>query len=170
VPYLISADLGVKHDRSVVCVTSLTSLTGADGQKRTGVTLDRTEVFEPRPDAPVDLGVVEASIYELHRAYNNARVILDLWQGILVAQSLRARGVRVTEFTFSPASVSHLATTLYRLLSDRLLDLPDDDALADELAHVQLRETSPGVYRMDHSADIGMTTAQLLSLLALTRC
>jgi hypothetical protein len=38
-------------------------------------------------------------------------------------------------------------------LSDRLLDLPDDDALADELAHVQLRETSPGVYRMDHSPD-----------------
>jgi phage FluMu gp28-like protein len=38
-------------------------------------------------------------------------------------------------------------------LSDRLLDLPDDDALADELANVQLREMSPGVYRMDHSAD-----------------
>jgi hypothetical protein len=31
-------------------------------------------------------------------------------------------------------------TMLFRLLSDHLLDLPDDDALVDELANVRLRE------------------------------
>lgn len=153
VQYLISVDLGVKNDSSVVCVTSLTTLTGADGQERTGVALDRIEVWAPTPGAPVDLGTVEAAIYELHCSYNGAPVTMDPWQGLLIAQNLRARRVPVREFTFSPASVSHLATTLYRLLSDRLLDLPDDDALADELAHVQLRETSPGMYRLDHSPD-----------------
>jgi hypothetical protein len=61
--------------------------------------------------------------------------------------------VPVTEFTFSVTSVSRLATTLFRLLDDRLLDLPDDDELAAALANVQLRESSPGVDRMEHSAD-----------------
>jgi hypothetical protein len=32
------------------------------------------------------------------------------------------------------------------------LRLPDDEALLDELANVRLRETSPGVMRMDHDA------------------
>jgi hypothetical protein len=153
VNYVVSVDLGVTNDRSVVCVCSRTSLTGADGTQRSGVALDRIEVWQPRPGAPVDLGVVEAAIFELHHSYNHSPVVMDPWQGLLIAQNLRARRVPVREFTFSSASVSHLATTLFRLLSDRLLDLPDDDALADELAHVQLRETSPGVYRMDHSPD-----------------
>jgi hypothetical protein len=45
-----------------------------------------------------------------------------------------------------------LAVTLYRLLRDHLLDLPDDDALTDELVNIQLREVSPGAYRIDHAS------------------
>jgi hypothetical protein len=51
--------------------------------------------------------------------------------------------VSVRPFTFSSASVGRLAVTLFNLLRDRRLDLPDDGALVDELAHVRLRETSP---------------------------
>ena len=39
--------------------------------------------------------------------------------------------------------------TLYRLLRDRLLDLPDDDELSAELSSVVLRESQPGNYRID---------------------
>ena len=67
-------------------------------------------------------------------------------------------------FAFRAASVSYLATTLYRLLRDRLLDLPGDAELADELAHVQLRKTSPGVYRLDDSPDMHDDRASALAL------
>ena len=66
-----------------------------------------------------------------------------------MAQRLRGRGVTVEAFTFSSASVGHLALTLYRLLRDRLLDLPDDDELTAELSSVVLRESQPGNYRID---------------------
>ncbi len=53
------------------------------------------------------------------------------------------------QFTFSSASVGRLALTLYRLLRDRGLDLPDDDELVAELSSVVLRESQPGNYRID---------------------
>jgi phage FluMu gp28-like protein len=67
-----------------------------------------------------------------------------------LAQRLRDKGIRVSEFTFSSASVGRLASTLHLLLRNRALSLPDDSELIDELANVRLRETSPGVLRMDH--------------------
>ena len=45
---------------------------------------------------------------------------------------------------------------------DRLFDLPDDEALIDELAAVRLREVGPGVYRMDH--DRGRHDDQAIAL------
>ena len=59
----------------------------------------------------------------------------------------------VAEFPFTAQSVGKLAFKLYAALRDRRLRLPDDADLLDELAHVRLRETSPGVYRLDHDAD-----------------
>ena len=75
--------------------------------------------------------------------------MLDPWQAVDLAQRLRSRGLRVHEFAFSAAAVGRLASTLH-LLRDRALALPDDAELLDELANVRLRETSPGVLRMDH--------------------
>ena len=43
------------------------------------------------------------------------------------------------------------ASTLHLLIRNHLLALPDDEKLIDELAAVRLRETSPGVVRMDHA-------------------
>jgi phage FluMu gp28-like protein len=61
--------------------------------------------------------------------------------------------VEVQEFTFSSASVGRLASTLHLPLRNRNLRLPRDEELLDELANVRLRETSPGVLRMDHDPD-----------------
>jgi phage FluMu gp28-like protein len=63
---------------------------------------------------------------------------------------VKSRGVRITEFSFSSQSISRLALRLHGLIRDRALALPDDPELLDELANVRLRETSPGVYRLDH--------------------
>ena len=87
------------------------------------------------------------------RSYNQAKVMMNPWQAVALAQRLRTRRVRVEEFTFSSQSVGRLATTLHLLLRNGDLALPDDPELLDELLNVQLRETSPGVYRMDHDPD-----------------
>jgi hypothetical protein len=63
------------------------------------------------------------------------------------------RVVRVEEFTFSSASVGRLPSTLHLLLRNHQLALPDDPDLLDDLRNVRLRETTPGVVRMDHDAD-----------------
>jgi hypothetical protein len=70
-----------------------------------------------------------------------------------MVQRMRASGLRIKEFVFSSQSVGRLALTLYRLLRDRQLDLPDDGPLLDELAQVRLIESNPGQYRLDHAAD-----------------
>ena len=53
------------------------------------------------------------------------------------------------------------------LLRDRRLSLFDDAELLDEFANVSLRETSPGVLRMDHDPDRHDNRAIALSLAAL---
>ncbi len=76
---------------------------------------------------------------------------LDPWQGIGLAQRLRARGVTVEEWSYCDKRYGAAAGALFGLLRDGLLDLYDHPALLDELATVRLRETSlPGVVRVDH--------------------
>jgi hypothetical protein len=81
-------------------------------------------------------------------------------------QRLRSRGVQCDEFTFSSSSVGRLASTLHLLLRNRRLVLPDDPELLEELTNVRLRETSPGVLRMDHDPDKHDDRAIALALAA----
>ena len=55
---------------------------------------------------------------------------------------------------------------MLQLLRERALRLPDDEALLGELASVKLRESSPGVYRIDHDADKHDDRAVALALAA----
>ena len=143
--YVCGVDVGLKHDRTAVAVCHAEP-TG-DGRRR--VVLDRLVVFVGTRSRPVQLADVEAALLEVHRAFR-PRVRLDPWQAVGLAQRLRTAGVRVDEYAFSSQSVGRLASTLHLLLRDRLLALPADEELLDELANVRLRETSPGVVRMDH--------------------
>lgn len=149
VRYVAGVDLGVKHDRSVITICHGERVEG--DRDRLRVVCDRQLVFSGSRDAPVALDAVEEAMLEVHRRYR-ARFVLDPWQGIGLAQRLRAKGCRIDEFTFSSGSVARLAVTLYALLRDRLLALPNDDGLRDELANVRLRETAPGVVRIEHDA------------------
>ena len=160
-PYVMALDLGLKNDRTVLTVAHAERYDDA-----TEVVVDRLEVWQGSRADPVALAEVEAVLLEAHRAYGRPRLVVDPWQAAQLCQRLRSRGVQVTEFTFSQSSIGRLALTLWRLLKDGLLDLPADDALVDELSHVQLRETAPGVYRMDHSSDKHDDRAVSLALVA----
>jgi phage terminase large subunit-like protein len=142
--YVIGLDIGLKHDRTAAAVCH---------RQADVVALDRMEVWAGTRANPVELRVVEEWLVEAARRYNGAELVIDPWQGIGMAQRLRSAGLRVREYAFTPSSVSRLAVTLHTQIRDHRLALPDDDALVGELAHVRLRETSPGVLRLDHDPD-----------------
>jgi phage terminase large subunit-like protein len=141
--YALGLDVGLRHDRTALVVCSVE-------QGRSGVALDRLAVWQGSRARPVSLDTVEAAIVEAWSSYGRPPLVADPWQSAQLCQRLRARGVRVVEFTFSASSVSRLALRLHGLIREHALALPDDPELIDELASVRLRETSPGSYRLDH--------------------
>jgi hypothetical protein len=170
--YVASLDVGLTFDRTVAVV--------AHAERRpAGVTVvvDRIAVWAGSKVAPVGLDVVEAWVEAACRDYHCA-LTFDPYQAQHLAQRLRAKHVRVEEHTFTQASTGRLAVTLYRLLHDHLLDLPANDALVDELVNIQLREVSPGAYRIDHASGrhddmaiaLAMCAAHLVERPISTRC
>jgi phage terminase large subunit-like protein len=140
--YVIGVDVGVKHDRTAVVVCHL---------EHGVVTLDRMGVWQGSRLRPVRLGAVEEWLAKAAHDYR-AEVVCDPWQAVQLMERLRARRVRVREYPFSSQSIGRFASTLLVLLRERALRLPDDPELLDELANVRLRETSPGVLRLDHDS------------------
>lgn len=176
--YVIGLDVGLKNDRTVaaVCHVDVERREWAERSEQgwqqrstpvaATVVLDRMQTWHGRPGAPVELQRVEEWLAEASRTYRGARVVYDPFQAIGSMQRLRSRGIQVEEFTFSSSSVGRLASTLHMLLRNRRLALPDDPELLDELANVRLRETSPGVLRMDHDPDKHDDRAIALALAA----
>jgi hypothetical protein len=148
--YVLGLDVGVKRDRTVAAIAHAEK---SDGTDRPRVVLDRLQTWTPRRHRPVELRVVEEWILEAARRYNRARIRFDGWQAVHLTQRLKRAGFTVDEFTFSAASTGRLASVLLQLIGDRALALPDDSDLLDELRNVRLRESSPGVYRIDHDRD-----------------
>lgn len=142
--YVIGLDVGLRHDATVASVCHV---------ENDVVVLDRLASWKPSRGQTVELAEVEEWLALSARAYQSATVVYDPWQAIQLSQRLRERGVRTVEFAFSQTSVGRLATTMMTLLSERRLALPDDETLLDELRNVRLRETAPGVLRIDHDPD-----------------
>jgi len=163
VRYRMALDLGLKSDRSVLTVAH-----AERDDEATVVVVDAQHVWQGSRAQPVDIGAVEATVLEVSATYGGAPLVADPWQTAQLTQRLRAAGVRCEEFVFSSGSIGKLALTLYRLLREHLLDLPDDPELVDELVNVQLRETSPGVYRLDHADGRHDDRAVSLALVAHT--
>ena len=68
-----------------------------------------------------------------------------------LSQRLRAAEVSCSELFFSTSGVNKLARTLYTVLRDRAITLPNDPALLEELSKVRLIEQNvPGLVRLDH--------------------
>jgi hypothetical protein len=152
--YAVGLDVGLTHDRTVAVVCHLEDRAGVcDSPATQRVVLDRLAVWAGSPGSPAELAVVEEWVAQAATSFNRARVVCDPWQAVGMAQRLRRRGNAVEEFTFSSASVGRLAATLHQLLANRALVLPHDPELLEELAHVRLRESAPGVLRMDHDPD-----------------
>lgn len=147
VKYVVALDVGITNDRTVATVAHADRT-----DEGVFIVVDRQEVWQGTRKDPVPLGEVESWVLEASRGYNRAPLVFDPYQAIHVSQRLRSLGVRVFPFTFSQPSIGRLALTVYRLLRDHLLDLPDEAGLLEELATVRIEERSPGQYRIDHDA------------------
>ncbi len=144
--YVAALDVGTRNDRTAVTIAHAErSPTGSL------VTVDRLQVWTPRPGRPVSLDEVRTWLVEMCRSYR-AKLLYDPSQAYLMIEQLRRSGVRTEEFTFTSSSVGKLATAIMQSLRGRLLRLPDDEDLRKELLSVRLRESSPNVLRIDHQS------------------
>jgi hypothetical protein len=157
--YVITVDLGLVNDATVVVVGHLS----VDNV----VVVDRIERWRGSKGRPVSLDVVEGAIASLADAYR-ARIVADPWQSQGLLQRLRARGHHAQQHNFTGSSNARLALTLYRVLRDRQIDLPNDRELLDELKTVRLETTSVGNVRLQHDAGQHDDQAVAVGLLAVT--
>jgi hypothetical protein len=142
--YLLTLDIGVKNDRTVLAVTHVESEGG-----RWRMVLDRMTVWTPSRGNPVSLDEVEAAAEVAARGYR-AELLFDWHQAAQLTQRLQSRGIRCREFVFNPTNISRAALALHELIRTRRLAIPNDADLLEELGNVRLLQTSPGVYRIDH--------------------
>jgi hypothetical protein len=166
--YVIGLDIGLKHDRTALAVCHAEYPPGPRSAlpRLPRIVLDRLHVLTGTPVRPVQLADVEALAYQAATDYR-APIRMDPWQAVGLGQRLRGRGVAVTEWNFTERSVGRLAMTLHQLFREHRLALPDDAELLEELTTVRLRESTPGVYRLDHDASGHDDRAVAIGLAAL---
>ena len=138
--YVGALDLGVVHDRTVF------ALGHREGDR---VLLDRMQCWQGSRAHPVDFAEVEAFIVGAHGRFG-FELRLDPWQGLDLAQRLRARGVRVEEYSFTTASKQRLAATLLSTINVGNLALYEAEGLRDELLALRLVQMSSGAWSFDH--------------------
>jgi hypothetical protein len=109
------------------------------------------ETWQGSRNAPVDFATVEAFIVEAHRRFTFS-LRLDPWQGLDLAQRLRAQGVPTREFAFSQASKQRLAATLLSTVNGGKLRLYEAEGLRDELLGLRLAQASSGAWTFDHKS------------------
>lgn len=139
-PVAIGVDLGVSRDAAVVAVVRRDSGSGM-------VAVETLLTWQPRT-GKVELPEVEAEVAEAARRYG-APVITDPWQGILMAQRLRQKGVVAVEFSFTADSRRRLFSALLDLIRTGRLRSRPHEALRRELLSLEVSETGAG-WRVDH--------------------
>lgn len=148
VQYIVAFDLSVSSDHTAVSV--------CHSEVRGGlrvIVVDLVRAWVPKSGRPVDLLEVEGFVGVIAREYNHARVVGDPYQAVAMTQRLREGGLQVRAVTFTAGTNSRRAQMLLRLIRDRAMDLPDDDALRSELLSLRLQEGStPGVLKLTSEA------------------
>jgi hypothetical protein len=148
--YLMSVDIGILNDATVMAIGHKEA---ADPDNPFGpqkVVVDHLERWKGSKKTPIQLSAVERWIINAVPQWNSCEVHADptQYQGSL--QRLNSHGVRAAEFPFSATSVGELATALVQAFRNHQIEVPDNEVLKEELLRVRLRESAPGVTRLDH--------------------
>jgi hypothetical protein len=149
--YIVSCDLGLVNDKTVVAVGHAEATSDEAGAPRR-VVVDSLRRWRGTRQRPVQLSEVEAYLALTAQRYNHAKVLADPWQAAGLIQRLKSQGIHCESFPFTATSTGRLGQSLHLALRNRLLWLPNDEALLSELARVRLRETGIGQARLDHDS------------------
>lgn len=142
--HLIGVDLSVVSDYTVVSVAHLER---ADAESI--VVVDHLRTWKPTRRHPVPLGEVAEHVAEMAKVYR-ARVAADPYQAQTMLQALQGMGVHAEPAQQTAGGNNRRATLMFQLIRNHRLSLPSDDPeLVDELASLTLRESSPGMYKLD---------------------
>jgi hypothetical protein len=150
VKYIMLVDIGILNDATVVTVMHKERIEKDKALGPHKVVVDHIQRWKGSKTKPVRVGEVEDWIVSEAPKWNRAAVYADPSQFMGNIQNLNRRGVRAKEFKFSTSSVGEVATALVQVFRNRQIDVPDILTLKDELLRVRLRESSPGVTRLDH--------------------
>jgi hypothetical protein len=151
ISYLISVDLGLVNDKTVVAVGHLEAISPEPGAPKR-VVIDSLRRWRGKRMRPVQIGEIETYVALTAKRYNNAKVLCDPWQASYLIQRLPAQGVRCEAFPFTAQSTGRIGQALHLALRNHLLWLPNDEELLSELGRVRLRETGIGQARLDHDS------------------
>ena len=147
--YAWGLDVGLVNDATVLTICHSEPTRDDSGVPRNRVVLDRIWRWHGTRRRPVDMAEVEATIVEYFPAYKGA-VYVDPHQAGYLMGRLHQRGIPAIQYDFTSTSVGVLASTLLRLFRSRMIWLPKDQELADELGAVRLVENSVGTLRLQH--------------------
>lgn len=151
VRYLMSVDLGLVNDKTVVVCGHLETISPEPGAPAR-VVIDSLKRWRGKRLRPVDIGEVEAYLSMTAKRYNKAKILADPWQAAGMIQRLQAQGTHCEPYPFTSSSTGRIGQALHLALRNRLLWIPDDEELLAELARVRLRETGIGQARLDHDS------------------
>ncbi len=163
VRYVVTLDYGPKRDRTAVAVCHAERLGDAPGASQR-VVCDAMRVWQGSRLRSVPLSEVEEFMVEVSRRFNRAVAHCDPYQSIGLIQRLNARGVRALEFPFTSQSVNRVASALVVAFQNRLVLLPDDRELRDELSRVRLKSAGPGSVKLDNPAGTHDDRATVLGM------
>jgi hypothetical protein len=142
--YYLGLDLGLRHDRSVICVGH---------RERERFVVDHLQTWFATPENPVSLEDVFAHIMMLSRKIPRLkRGYLDPWQGIALLERAKRGGVKtIEEFTFTPQSLQLLSQTLWNAFRSGQISIPGYGPLVEELVTLRVVEKRYG-WRLDHQS------------------
>ena len=154
IQYIAAIDYAEKHDRTVGVVIH------RDGSR---IVVDRMDVVEPRPEAPVKVAWVRDWITRIADNFHAVTFIADEYQLVGTIQELE-HTYDIHRFQFLSGRGNHaLAVNLRKLIVNReiawypacgaLTSREERDDLETELASLVLKQSPSGRCRIDHLRD-----------------
>ena len=156
----IHIDLGLKRDRSALCMTHCAGFkelkTSMGVEVLPIINVDLIHSWEAQPGAEINFASVRQMIVELCRKFDVAKVTFDRWQSIEMIQSLKSLGINADFHSVKKTDYDTLTSAIYdtrlrgywnellveeellklRLFSNNKIDHPNSGSkdLADALA------------------------------------
>lgn len=106
------------------------------------------QIWRPARGQKVELESVEQAIVEAHGRFKLACVGYDPWQAEYLAQRLTKARIPTEAVQFVPGNLQSMAQTTLEAFNERLISVPNNEALLTDLRKLRILEKSYGI-RLD---------------------